>query len=164
MLTLLALFFVLPRVATAQEQQLLKLLNDELNKQVKYQFKSDRFADDTIRILQPFKISEDRILSVKIRQYQPHFNGYSEWLQEVLLDKILTVDKDMNVILRTEEDAVRSVSINYLPDEEPEIIESRNNLFFLYFFTPRNNRALGTRIQRAFATIGINIEVEFWAD
>lgn len=158
------LFFLLPVFAIAQEKQLLKVLNDELQKQSKYQFKSPAFGDDTIKILQPFTISDDKVLSLRIRQYQPHLDGYIDWLQEVPLKKILTIDKDMNVIFRTNADDVRSTVTRHTKDEEPKLLVENTNLFFLYFFTPNNNEALGKKIRQAFHAAGYSIEVEFWAD
>lgn len=158
------LFLLLPSFVPAQEKQLLKLLNDELQKQVKYQFKSPRFGDDTIKVMEPFTIKEGKVLSLKIRQYQPHMDGYVEWLQEVPLEKVLTVDKDINVILRAGREDVRSVGTRYIPGEEPRVFEERTNLFFLFFYTPDNNEALSKKIRQAFAAAGYRIETEYWAD
>src|SRR5690606_15331810 len=117
---LLLLLFLLPLFATAQEKQLLKLLNDELQKQSKFQFKSPAFSDDTIKIIQSFTLSDDKVLSLKIRQHQPHLDGYIDWLQEVPLKKILTIDKDMNVIFRANGDDVRSTVTRFTKGEEPK--------------------------------------------
>ena len=158
------LFLLLPSILPAQEKRLLKILNDELYRQVRYQFKSVRFADDTIQVLQPFSISADKVLSVKIRQYQPDRDGYIEWLQEVPLEKVLSIDKDINVILRAGDEDVHSAGVRYARGGDPGKFEEKTNLFFLYFFTPNNNESLGKKIRRAFIGAGYKVDVEYWAD
>ena len=74
-LTVLLFFLIFSVAAHAQQHTLLKILNGELRKEVKNQLKSPQFSGDTIRIVRPFEISKDNILSLEIEKRSPYLEG-----------------------------------------------------------------------------------------
>lgn len=144
-----------------QEKELLKLLNRELKYEVKNQFKSHNFEDDTISIVKPFTISADKILSFEIKKSNSS-NGDEIIKQEVSLNKIRKIGKDLQIILETESNAVTTTYINKENLTKPEIV--KGNLFFLYLFNEKQTETLGIELKNAFQNAGISVEKENWYD
>lgn len=144
-----------------QEKSLLKILNRELKYEVKNQFKSHNFEDDTISIVEPFTVSEDKILSFEIKKSNLS-KGEEIIKQEVPLSKIRKIGKDLQIILETEPNAVTTTYINQDEITKPEIV--KGNLFFLYLFNEKQTETLGTELQNAFQNAGFSVEKENWYD
>lgn len=145
-----------------QEQTILKILNRELQKEVKNQLKSPDFNGDTIKILKPFSISADKILSFEIKKTSPYFSGYQIIRQEVPLNKITKIGKDINIILECEDQEVLT-TYNTL-DIEKKTEEAKGNLFFLYLSNEKENEDLAIAILKAFKKAGYSLEKEYWYD
>lgn len=62
------LFFGWSSLIFAQQKTILKILNLELQKEVKNQLQSPNFEGDTVRIVKPFTINEKQILSYEIKK------------------------------------------------------------------------------------------------
>ena len=146
----------------AQEKELLKILNTELKKEVKNQFQSSNFNGDTISIIKPFTINEQKILSFEIQKTSPYLSGIQIIRQEVPLNKIVKIGKDINVIFVTEGDAVISTSKIIGKDATAEKVAGY--LFFLFLSNEKHNEHLGISIQKAFEKAGYSVTKDFWYD
>lgn len=145
-----------------QEKTLLKLLNQELKKEVKNQFKSDYFEGDTLFIVKPYTINEDEILSFEIKKRFNSGEDYQIIKQEVPLKMVRKIGKDLQIILETELNAVTTTYINQAKITKPEIV--KGNLFFLYLFNEKQTETLGIELQNAFQNAGFFVEKENWYD
>ena len=162
-LTVLLLFLIFSAAAHSQQHTLLKILNGELRKEVKNQLKSPQFSGDTIRIVRPFEISKDNILSLEIEKRSPYLEGVWIIRQEVPLSVVKMVGKDINIILETGDSLVTTTS--YRSAEGAGKAEKiMGNLFFLYLVNEKQNEDLGTAIQRAFIKAGVPVLKEYWYD
>lgn len=156
---LLTLFLGLWNAGFGQEKEILKILNRELKEEVKHQLKSPNFNGDTIKIIKEFTIDNNKNLTFQIKKTSPYFSGYQIIKQEVPLDKIVKIGKDINIIFETEEKSV--VTTTKTSDNE-EVLEG--SLFFLYLSNEKENEKLGIEIQKAFQKAGYKISKEYWYD
>ncbi len=157
------LFFGWSSLIFAQQKTILKILNLELQKEVKNQLQSPNFEGDTVRIVKPFTINEKQILSYEIKKTSPYFQGYKIIKQEVPLKSLIIIIKDIHVILLTEEEAVTTTTFNSLKGASKKEI-SYGNLFFLGLSSQKQNEYLGVEIQKAFKNAGIPIQKTHWYD
>ncbi|WP_131726144.1 hypothetical protein [Chryseobacterium sp. Leaf405] len=146
----------------AQEKEILKILNRELKREVKSQFKSSNFNGDTIKIIEGFSITKDKILTFTIRKTSPYFNGYQIIKQQVPLNKIKKIGKDIQIILETEKNAVETHFTTF--DENPKEQIIHESLFFLYFSSKKENDDLGIELQEAFRKAGYEVQKGNWYD
>ncbi|OWK74463.1 hypothetical protein CBW16_03385 [Flavobacteriaceae bacterium JJC] len=72
----------------AQETKILRILNRELKKEVKNQFKSPNFNGDTLRIIKPFSIDIHKNLSFAVKITSPYFTGEQIITQQVPLNSV----------------------------------------------------------------------------
>jgi hypothetical protein len=156
------LIFGIWNITFAQEKTIVKILNRELKREVKNQLKSSNFNGDTIRIIKEFSIDNNKNLSFQIKKTSPYLTGYQIIKQTVPLNKILKIGKDIQIILETEKDAVTTEVISSDGDEKEQII--KENLFFLYLSSEKQNDDLGIEIQKAFQKAGIDVIKEYWYD
>jgi len=145
----------------AQEKEIVKILNRELKREVKNQFKSSNFNGDTIKIIEGFSI-KDKILTFTIRKTSPYFNGYQIINQQVPLNKIKKIGKDIQIILETEKSAVKAHFTTF--DEAPKEQVINESLFFLYFSSKKENDDLGIELLEAFRKAGYEVQKENWYD
>ncbi|MBW8361943.1 MAG: hypothetical protein K0M56_07115 [Kaistella sp.] len=148
---------------SAQEKTLLKILNRELKKEVKHQLKSPNFNGDTITIVEPFTISNEKILSFKITKTSPYFTGVQVIKQEVPLSAIKNIGKDINIIFETPRDSVTVTTTTIIEGETKEET-IKYYLFFPYLSNEKNNENLGIEIQNAFKKAGFIVTKEYWYD
>lgn len=160
---LFLLFICLGISISAQEKTLLKILNRELKNEVKHQLKSPNFNGDTIRIVEPFAISNEKILSFTITKTSPYFTGVQTIKQEVQLSAIKNIGKDINIIFETPRDSV-TVTTTTIIDGKTEQETMKYYLFFPYLSNEKNNENLGTEIQNAFKKAGFIVTKEYWYD
>lgn len=161
---ILSLIFVFSFIfSSAQENTILEILNRELEKEVKNQFDSPNFDGDTVRIVKPFTINENQILSYEIKKTSPYFEGFQFVKQEVPLKLIKMIIKDINVILLTDDDVVATTAYNSKVGSLQKKT-SFSNLFFLGLSAEKQNEYLGIEIQEAFKKAGILIEKKDWYD
>lgn len=147
----------------AQETKILRILNRELKKEVKNQFKSPNFNGDTLRIIKPFSIDIHKNLSFAVKITSPYFTGEQIITQQVPLNSVKKLGKDINIILETETDSVTTVytrTADGVPGEE----RTKGNLFFLYLSNEKLNDDLGIEIQKAFEKAGIKVDKTYWYD
>lgn len=149
-------------ISFAQEKTIVKILNRELRREVKNQLKSSNFNGDTILIVKEFSIDKNKNLSFQIKRKSPYIIGTQIIQQEVPLDKILKIGKDIQIILETEKDAV-TLKVTYPDgDQKPQTI--KESLFFVYFSGEKQNEDLGIELQEAFKKAGYNIAKDNWYD
>lgn len=155
---------LLMQFSFAQQQEILKILNKELTQELKRQFTSDRFDGDTLVIVQPYRI-KGNVLSMELKKKDSYEDTYYIHRQEVALDKITGIVKDINVIFETEEDAIKITdsTLNAKPGT-PAVKRHNYNLFFIGLSYEKNNEALADKLVAAFKKAGYTIEKRFWAD
>jgi len=162
---LLIPFFLLliSHVSFSQTQEIVKILNKELKKESRYQLKDPGFFGDTLWVVTPYRI-DSNVLSVTIRKKDPYDGKYYTEKQEIALDKIRTIVKDINVIFEAEDNAVR-ITQTATNTSEPLATETRYyNLFFLQLSYEKQNEALADKLVKAFKKAGFTIEKRFWYD
>jgi Fe-S oxidoreductase len=151
----------------AQEKELVNFLNKELRWEVKNQFKNqDRIERyDTLVVVEPFQI-KNGVLSITVKHKRVFFSekddkyveSYFNEKQEVDLNKITKLTKDINVIFVTQPDAVK-ISENG--------IENRiYSLFFLQLCcSEKYNEIWARKLIALFEKAGYDsIEMENWYD
>lgn len=158
----LIMFFGFWSLFSAQEKTIIKILNRELKKEVKNQLKHSNFNGDTINIIKEFSIDNNKNLTFQIKKTSPYFSGYQIIKQEVPLNKILKIGKDIQVILETEKDAVVTTTTTF--DETQKEQKLTESLFFLYISNEKQNEDLGIELQKAFQKAGFNVKKEYWYD
>jgi hypothetical protein len=161
-LLIFIILFGIWNIAFAQEKTILKILNRELKREVKNQLKSSNFNGDTIRIIKEFTITTDKKLTFTIKKTSPYFSGYQIIQQEVPLNKIKKVGKDIQIILETEKNAVETKFTTF--DEEPKEQILNESLFFLYLSNEKQNDDLGIELQNAFQKAGYDVQKDYWYD
>lgn len=148
----------------AQQQEIVKILNKELDLEIKRQFKDSNFDGDTLVVAQPYRI-QGNVLSVAFKKRDHYENTYYIHRQQVALDKITSVVKDINIIFETRDDAVHITdSVLNAPSGTPRVKKHSYNLFFLHLSLEKNNEDLATRLIKAFKNAGYTIDKRFWAD
>lgn len=156
------LFITLSNNIFGQEKSILKILNHELKKEVKNQLKSPNFSGDTISIVKPFTINDQKILSFEIKKLSPYFSGYQIIRQEVPMNRIKKIGKDINIILETDDNGVVTTYTSVTSETKVETV--KGHLFFLYLSNEKQNEDIGIEIQKAFEKAGISINKEYWYD
>ncbi len=161
---LLLLFFTLS--LQAQEKELVNFLNKELRWEVKNQFKNhDRIERyDTLFVTEAFHI-KNGMLSITVKHKKVLFSekdrkyveSYFNEKQEVDLNKITKLSKDINVIFVTQPDAVKIYENG---------IENRTySLFFLQLCcSERYNEIWGRKLIALLKKAGYSIELDNWYD
>ena len=159
---LISFFFVFGFILVkSQEKEIIKILNKELKKEIKDQFKNPNFNGDTIAILKGFSIDQNKILSVEIKKNNSY--GYTIEKQEVPLSKIKIIGKDINIILETEEKDVKTMTKRTYKNQEKEAFENSSSMFFTYLHFP-NNEDVGDDLIKAFSKAGYKITKSYWYD
>jgi uncharacterized protein YrrD len=161
---LLFLFlFGFKEVVFAQEKSVVKILNRELKKELKHQVNLPNFNGDTIRLIEEFKIDQNKILSFTIKKTSPYFSGVQIIKQEVPLQSIVKISKDTQLILMTKENAV-STHYNTVGGDDPKEQKNSERFFYLYIEDEKQNDDLGNELQQAFEKAGYPVEKDNWYD
>lgn len=144
----------------AQETKIVELLNKLLKKEIK-KFKNE----DSLKIIQPFYISENKKLILEFEKYNSYNEKWEVIKSEVSLDKITGFIKDINVIFLTEEKDVLETIKTY--NEKKELISTDiiyTNLFFTGINKEQNNTGFRDKIVKAFQKAGYVIDSQYWYD
>lgn len=150
----------------AQEKKITDFLNKDLRWEVENQFKnSDRLERyDTLVVVEPFQI-KNGTLSIAVKRKKVEFSEqgdkYTETYftekQEVELNKITKLTKDINVIFVTRPDAVKIY--------ENGIETRKYSLFFLQLCcSEKYNETWANELLTLFEKAGYSIEMENWYD
>lgn len=161
--SLLPVLLLMTLTSFSQQTEIVKILNQELEKEARLRLKDPDFSGDTLWVVTPYRI-DSNILSVTVKKKDYYNDVYYIEKQEIALDKISAIVKDINVIFETEPDAVRisQSKENTGTSASPEI--SHSNLFFLHLSTEKQNEALAGKLIKAFKKAGLTIEKSFWYD
>lgn len=148
-------------ILIAQEKQITKLLNEQLRKEIK----NFPGVGDSLTLIQPFQIDENKVLSFQISKYDFHAEETIIISQEVHLKNITGFIKDINIIFETDKDAVK-VATTTLDSNGQEISNETYNyhLFFTEINKEVHNEYFRDDILKAFSKAGYKINSEFWAD
>ncbi|MFC6269216.1 hypothetical protein [Frigoriflavimonas asaccharolytica] len=161
-LALLFLLFAFISSSFGQEKKLLKILNQELKKEVKNQVQSKNFNGDTLVILKPFTINEQKILSFEVRKSNYYQEGYEIITQEIPLNKITAIGKDIQVFFQTSDNSV--ITITKKVAKNINTNTEKGNFFQLFLFIEKQNEKLGINLQNALLKTGIKVDKEYWYD
>jgi hypothetical protein len=160
---LFVFLFGCKEVVFAQEKNIIKILNRELKKELKHQVDLPNFNGDTLQIIQEFKIDQNKILSFQIKKTSPYFSGVQIIMQEVPLQSILKISKDTQLILITEDKAVKT-HYNTVGGDDPKEQRNLERFFYLYIENEKQNDDLGNELQKAFEKAGYSVEKDNWYD
>jgi ribosomal protein L18E len=144
----------------AQEKTIVQLLNSQLQKEMKLYPN-----EDSLVVLQPFKINEKKELSVKLKRTNVHIGESEIITRKVNLSKIKSLVKDINVLFETEGDAVIIVTTTIANDGtvKPETTMSYD-LFFTEINKDKGNEDFRDKLITAFKKAGYKIDCTIWAD
>lgn len=144
----------------SQTSEMVKLLNDNLKNDLEIKTEYNHFGD-TIKIVKPYTVIGD-ILKVEL-EYKGE-NGHYIEQPEVPLNKIIAIGKDINVILDTEESAVK-INRKYIGKSSAEAeYNGIYNMFFTGIRFQKHNKHFGEALQKAFEKAGYRIELGSWYD
>lgn len=158
---ILLILILFGTILSAQEKQITKLLNEQLRNEIK-EFPG---IGDSLTLIKPFEIDENKILSFQVLKYNFETEETEIISQEVALDKITGFVKDINVIFETDKEAVKVTSVK-TNSSGLEISNDTYNyhLFFTEINRESENEYFRDRILKAFSKAGYKINSEFWAD
>ncbi|SMC91476.1 hypothetical protein [Moheibacter sediminis] len=148
-------------ILSAQEKQITKLLNEQLRKEIKHY----PGVGDSLKLINPFSIDENKVLRFQVSKYNFETEETEFITQEVSLDKVTGFVKDINIIFETEKDAVKVTTIK--TDVKGQEISNQiynYHLFFTEINKEKDNENLRDEILNAFSKAGYIIHSQFWAD
>lgn len=144
----------------AQEEKIVKLLNEQLNAEIKNYEKSD-----SLRVIKPFYIDANKKLVLETEKYNPNMDTWETKKQEVLLSDIESFDKDINVLFSAKGDKVLVTTKVF--NSKKELVRTDitdYNLFFTEIFEEKRNEELRDKIIKAFKKAGYIVNSEYWYD
>lgn len=144
----------------AQEEKIVKLLNEQLNAEIKNYEKSD-----SLRVIKPFYIDANKKLVLETEKYNPNMDTWETKKQEVLLSDIESFDKDINVLFSAKGDKVLVTTKVF--NSKKELVRTDitdYNLFFTEIFEEKRNEELRNKIIKAFKKAGYIVNSEYWYD
>lgn len=156
------LFLLLAFIAVfsfGQEAKIVKLLNEQFRSEQKMY---EPYEEEKPEMIQPFQI-ENGILSFEFKYSgegkETHFR------RQVHLANVVRLDKDINVILISENDGVLE-TINVFGENQELISEQQieHNMFFLEIRKEFGNEKFKNRLLKAFKSAGYEVSNEYWAD
>ena len=166
--------------AYSQNNKLIKLLNTELNKELKRieknseaeKFEVVQFYNlrDSIVVMEEYKedpqamrriLQADlKILSVEIKKKNESTGKFYTEKQEVSLGEIQKIQKDINILFTTTSNAVLVTAF----DEKGEKETYRTDQFFLHLNQEKNNEHFADELVKKFNATGNFVEKGIWAD
>jgi hypothetical protein len=174
--TLLLLTFFFTSYSFSQTQEIVKILNRELETQVNkapekvYETDSSgvqwltKIIADTMQIVKPFSL-KNNVLSFTVertlKSHNPQYYGRIIITQEVALDKIIGISKDIGIFLEAESDSVTFNATLYHEDGKVESYEIKQGYMRTYLFSPTSNN-LPEELIKAFKKAGITIKKGVW--
>lgn len=155
------IFLLISSLCFSQEKEIVKILNDELKKEIENQFQYPNFDGDILTLTKEFSIDKNKILSVEIRK-QNGFRTYTE-RQEVHLSKISSIGKDINIVMNSDggDVMIKSKSIDENNNQQTRSTNSETFFTHLHF---NNNEHIGNNLVKAFAKAGFPIKKVYWYD
>ena len=139
------------------------LLNKELKIELKEQVKNQNFEGDTLVVVQEFKINVEKVLSYQTKHLMYNGDGYYIRKQEVALKDIISIGKDICVLLETN-DKVKITDTNYHSGGTIDTSTQLQTYFRTYFCNQKNNEYLGNDLVQLFKREGYTIIIYHWYD
>lgn len=179
----IALFLLLQSFfAFSQTSEIVKILNLELKKEIKAQ-KEDcwNYIGEKFEVVKNFSIKDSvliisainyegkevgemqttmKILSIEVKKKSDYGEDFYTEKQEVDLQKIKALVKDINIIFETEPDAVKITQTK----ENGEKNIRTSDMFFLQLSYEKQNEYLADDLVEVFRMAGYTIEKGFWYD
>lgn len=156
--------FLIPFLSFSQKTtDLVKRLNKELKIELKEQFENPYFNNDTLIVIQEFKINVEKVLSYQTKHRMYNGDGYYIRKQEVALKDIISIGKDICVLLETN-DKVKITDTNYHSDGTIDTSAQSQTYFRTYFCNQKNNEYLGDDLMQLFKKEGYTITISHWYD
>lgn len=158
---IISFLFLLQSVfAFSQKKEITKILNQELTKEIRYQKENpDDYSGEKFDVVENFKI-DNGILRISVKKKNLYKDGFYTEKQEVYLQKITTIAKDMNIIFETQPDAVTVTNT----EETGEKSSRKTDMFFLHLSVVKQNEYLANELVKAFKKAGYKIEKGNWYD
>ncbi len=160
---LVILLLLIGNLTFSQTHKIVKLLNEQLQKEYnKYYDEADK---ERFELTQPYKIDEKGVLSFVFSENDNQYNGKTTYYRTVPIDKIIRLDKDMNVIFVTDGEEALEVVTTY--DSKGNLIRENNyrsSIFQTAIHKEKQNERFRKALIKAFKKTGYAIESEYWWD
>ncbi len=176
------LFLLQSFFAFSQTSEIVKILNSELRKEILAR-KGDRgnYNGEKFEVVKNFSIKDSlltmtavnsegkevgemqtamKILSIEVKKKSDYGEDFYTEKQEVDLQKIKAVVKDINIIFETEPNAVKITQTK----ENGEKNIRTSDMFFLQLSYGKQNEYLAEDLVEVFRKAGYTIEKGFWYD
>ncbi|WBV60829.1 hypothetical protein PFY12_01610 [Chryseobacterium camelliae] len=159
-------FFLQSLYAPAQVQKIVKILNREIQKEVKAQQQdSANYYGEKFELIKPYSIKDSlegkhKILILETRKKDSYKNVYYTVKQQVELSKVKAIVKDINIIFTTEPNASKVTET----DENGKEENYNGDLFFLNLSHEKKNEKLADELIHAFKKAGYSIRKDYWYD
>lgn len=157
----IVLFFLISNLMLAQNKKIIEILNKQLLSE--YNNYYDEFEKESFKLIEPYNIDTKGILSYKFSETPNDYNGKSITKRSVPLNKIIKIDKDMNLVFFTEGgDVLEEIEVF---DENNKLIEERINqitIFQTYINKEKNNERLKKSLLKALKRAGYKVTNEYW--
>ena len=143
----------------SQEAKIVQLLNQQfLSEQKMY----DALDPEKPELIQPFQI-KDGILSFEFLYREEEKE--TQFRREVPLDKIIHLDRDINVIFKTEQEEVKEwIKTMDLGDGNTNENFYASTMFFTEIRKEFGNEKFRNKLLKAFHKAGYKVSNEYWAD
>lgn len=145
----------------SQEKEIVNILNTELKKELKDQFKHPNFDGDTVTLIKEFSIDKNKILSVEIRKQNG--NRILTESQKVHLSKISSIGKDFNIIFNSDSGDITVKSKSIDKSNNTQTYETNSETFFTHMHFA-DNEYIGDALIKAFIKAGFPIKKVYWYD
>ena len=157
----LLLFIAIFQFGFSQEDKIAKFLTESLQKDLELP-DTIKYFNDTLRILKPYKI-ENGILSVELEVRKGGYLYHEK--QEMPIADVVSVEKDLNIILTGKGNQSVTGTITEIVDGKPQ--ESR--IYKTAYFQTgirigKKNKIIGEHLQFYFARANRRISVGQWYD
>lgn len=158
---ILVLFIPMFQFSFSQEDKIAKFLTESLQKDLALP-DTVKYFDDTLKILKPYKI-ENGILSVELEVRKGGYLYHEK--QEMPIADVVSVEKDLNIILTGKGSQSVTGTITEILDGKPQ--ESR--IYKTAYFQTgirigKKNKIIGEHLQFYFAKANRRISVGQWYD
>ena len=144
--------------STAQQQEIVSILNKQWKQETKYWQSNPELNQDSLSLVQPFTI-KGNVLSFTVQKWS-YYDGLYREKQEIALDKITAIIKDIYVIFETVPDAVKITRT--LKDGSQN--HSTSDLFRLHLSHEKGNEYLADQLIKAFSKAGLTLKKDVWYD
>ena len=158
---ILAFFFYTGQTISAQQDKIAKFLNESLQKDLALP-DTIKYFDDTLRILNPFKI-ENGILSVELEVRKGGYVYHEK--REIPIDEVEMVEKDLKIILTGKKSESVTVTTKRILDGQAQSAEIEKSPYFQTGIRiGKKNKIIGEHLQFYFAKANRRITVGQWYD